>query len=207
MAFKIFGRKAEAASNEEVFWKWFIKNEQRLFEFDTDRERIFGELSKELKKVHGDLTFEFGPVHDGKREFVLSAGGIKSAFPSVESLYGKAPSLPRWVWVKYRPRRIPLNDLRFGGKEVKVDDVRYLLAKDGNKVGVVLFFDGYSEGEKKTFAQIGYLFLDEALGEYAVETEVGFIEFHGRDSDYFAQSHPLKELPAHFDEHFGRKVH
>src|SRR5258705_9521609 len=107
MAFRLFGGKAETASTEGFFWKWFIKNERRLFEFDTAQEKIFGELSKELKKVHGDLTFEFGPVQDGKREFVLSAGGIKSAFPSVESLYAKAPPLPRWVWVKYRPRRIP----------------------------------------------------------------------------------------------------
>jgi hypothetical protein len=207
MAFSIFGAKAQTSSSEEAFWQWFAKNERRLFEFEADRERIFDELGKQMKKVNPNLTFEFGPIHDGKREFVVSAGGIKSAFPAVESLYAKAPSLSRWIWVKYRPRRLPLNDLRFGGKEIKVDDVRYLLAKDGDKVGIVLFFDGYTEHEKRTFGQFGYLFLDEALGEYAVETQVGFIEFHGRDSQYFARSHPLRELPAHFDEHFGRKVH
>jgi hypothetical protein len=206
MAFSIFGAKAEA-SNEDAFWKWFVKNEQRLFDFESDRERIFDELGRKMKQVNRDLTFEFGPTQNGKREFVVSAGGVKSAFPAVESLYAKAPSLPRWVWVKYRPRRIPLNDLSYEGKEIKAHDVRYLLADDGDRVGVVLFFHGYNEEEKRTFAQIGYLFLDEALGEYAVETQVGFIEFHGRDSKYFPQSHPLRELPAHFDEHFGRKIH
>jgi hypothetical protein len=205
MAFSVFG--AKASSSEDAFWKWFVKNEQGLFEFEADREKIFAELTRMMKQVNSDLTFEFGPVQDGKREFVVSAGGIKSAFPAVESLYDKAPSLPRWVWVKYRPRRLPLNDLSYGGKEIKADEVNYLLAKDGDKLGVVLFFDGYNDEHKKTFAQIGYLFLDEALGEYAVETQVGFIEFHGRDSEYFPQSHPLRELPAQFDEHFGRKVH
>lgn len=205
MAFSIFGTKA--SSSEEKFWSWFTKNEQRLFEFEADREKIFDELARTMKQVNPDLTFEFGPIQNGKREFVISAGGIKSAFPAVESLYGKAPSLPRWVWVKYRPRRLPLNDLHYEGKEIKADEVNYLLAKDESKVGIVLFFDGYNEDEKKIFAQIGYLFLDEALGEHAVETQVGFVEFHGRDSKYFAQSHPLRELPAHFDEHFGRKVH
>jgi hypothetical protein len=205
MVFDIFG--AKAPSTEEGFWKWFGKNEQRLFEFEVDRETVFDDLTRMMKEVNPDLTFEFGPVQDGRREFVISAGGIKSAFPAVESLYDKAPALPRWVWVKYRPRRLPLNDLQFGGKEIKVDEVNYLLAKDGDKVGVVLFFDGCNAANQKTFAQFGYLFLDEALGEYAVETQVGFIEFHGRDSQYFPQSHPLRGLPAQFDEHFGRKVH
>jgi hypothetical protein len=206
MVFSIFGAKT-GTSKEDAFWNWFIKNQQRLFEFESDRERIFDELGRRMKQVNPDLTFEFGPTQNGKREFVVSAGGIKSAFPAVESIYAKAPSLPQWVWVKYRPRRVPLNDLSYEGKEIKADEVRYLLAKDGDKVGVVLFFEGYNDEEKKTFGQIGYLFLDEALGEYAVETQVGFIEFHGRDSKYFPQSHPLRELPAHFDEQFGRKVH
>lgn len=202
----IFGSKA-AASGEDAFWKWFVANEPRLFTFEADQEAVFDELGKQLKRVNGDLTFEFGPVNSGKREFVISAGGIKAAFPAVEALYGKAPALPRWVWVKYRPRRLPINDLEYGGKSIKVDDVRYLLAKDGDKVGVVLFFDGYNEKEKGTFGQIGYLFLDEALSEYSIETQVGFIEFQGRESEHFAHSHPLKELAAHFDELAGRKTH
>lgn len=207
MVFGIFSGKAGASSIEDEFWTWFVKNEQRLFTFESDRERVFDELGTKMRQVNRDLTFEFGPVQNGKREFVISAGGIKSAFPAVESLYARAPSLKQWIWVKYRPRRLPLNDLSYGGKEIKVDDVRYLLAKDGDKVGVVLFFGGYSEAEKTTFGQLGYLFLDEALGEYAVETQVGFIEFHGTESKYFAQSRPLRELPAQFDEHFGRKTH
>ncbi len=206
MAFTLFSGGA-AASAGDAFWKWFVKNESRLFAFEKDQDAVFSALGKQMEKVHVDLTFEFGPIHDGKREFVISAGGLKKAFPSVETLHSKAPTLPRWVWVKYRPRRLPLHDLEYGDKSIQVDDVRYLLAKDGDKVGVVLFFDGYNEKEKNAFGQIGYLFLDEALGEYSVEMEVGFIEFMGRDSKHFSKSRPLRELPAHFDEHLGRKTH
>jgi hypothetical protein len=205
MAFTLFSTLA-SAKGEDAFWKWFIKNEARLFTFEKDQEAIFDELHKRMMQVNEDLTFEFGPVQEGKREFVISAGGIKAAFPAVEALHGRAPSLPRWTWVKYRPRRTPMNDLEYGGKAIKVADVRYMLAKDGDKIGVVLFIDGYNEAEKGIFGQLGYLFLDEALGEYAVETQVGFIEFHGRDSKYFANSHALKELPRHFDELMGRSV-
>ena len=48
----------------------------------------------------------------------------------------------------------------------------------------------------------GYLFLDQALGEYAVETQVGFIEFAGHDSRYFDESSPLSELPKRFDNYW-----
>ena len=163
------------ASAEADFWSWFATNESRLFTFESDQQRVFDDLSRELKRVNGDLTFEFGPVEDGKREFVISAGGIRSAFPAVEALYGAAPPLKRWIWVKYRPRRLPINDLEHGGKRIRADDVRYLLAKDGDKVGIVLFFEGYSEQHKNTFGQIGYLFLDEALGEYAMETSGSYV--------------------------------
>ena len=206
MLFGLFSGNA-SASNEAAFWKWFATNENRLFTFEANQEAVFDELAVEMRRVNSDLTFEFGPVINGKREFVISAGGIRSAFPAVEALYSSAPTLKRWVWVKYRPRRLPINDLEFDGKKVKADDVRYVLAKDGDKVGIILFFDGYSEDQKNTYGQIGYLFLDEALGEYAVETQVGFIEFDSQDSQYFSRSHPLKELPAQFDEYWGRTVH
>jgi hypothetical protein len=66
---------------------------------------------------------------------------------------------------------------------------------------------GYKDSDRGTYGQIGYLFLDEALGEYAVETQVGFVEFQPRESEYFGQSHPLRELPRDFDDYWARRAH
>jgi hypothetical protein len=206
MVFALFSGRLHATP-EADFWKWFTVNESELFAWESNREATFDKLAVAMRKVHPDLTFEFGPVVDGKREFVISAGGLKAAFPAVESLYKSAPSLKHWEWVKFRPRRNPINDIEVGGRSMRVDDVFYLLARDDPKVGVILFFDGYSEKEKGVFGQIGYLMLDEALGEYAVETQVGFVEFQSRDSKYFPRASPLKELPAHFDEYWSKKPH
>ncbi len=192
-----------AATPEQKFWKWFVKNQGILFEFEKNRERIFDNLSSEMKKVHPDLTFEFGPIQEsGKRELVISAGGIKDAFPFVESLYDSAPKLSNWIIIKFRPRRNPLNDLEFGGKTIKASEVYYKMFKDQEKVGLIIFLDGYNDAEKDIYGNIGYLFLDEALGEYDIEMKVGFIEFHGRESKYFEGSQPLSELAEHFDEYF-----
>lgn len=207
MAFNLFGRKAKVTS-ENRFWQWFVKNEARLFTFEGDQESVFNDLSVAMHRVNSALTFEFSPVlENGKREFVISAGGIKSAFPAVEALYNQAPDLERWLWIKYRPRRNPIYEINFGDKNVKPRDVHYLLTPDGEKLGIVLFFENYSEEPQKIFEQIGYLFLDEALGEYAVETKIGFIEFHSRKSKYFSDASPLEDLPEHFDAYWRSRGH
>ena len=137
-----------------------------MFNFEKDTERIFDKLSKELKKINKYLTFEFGPKVKGKREFVISAGGIKVAFPIVEKLYEKNPNLKKWKFIKFRPKRESM-PLRFRGKEIY---------KDENKVGVILFFNDYTEKDANFFGHVGFLFLDQELGEYDVSTKVGFIE-------------------------------
>ena len=200
--------KAFAGSPEKRFWHWFEKNQKMLFEFEKDQENIFDKLDAEMKKVHPDLTFEFSPVlENGKREFVISAGGIKRAFPSVEALFDSTPNLPKWKFIKFRPRRNPLNDLNFGGKSIKASEVHYKMFKDQEKVGLIIFLDGYNELEQEIYGNIGYLFLDEALGEYDIEMKVGFIEFHSRESEYFEGSRPLRELSDNFDEYFKNTMH
>lgn len=206
MIFSLF-RAKKPSTPESVFWKWFKSNEDELFSWESDRDAVFDRLAAAMAQVHPDLTFEFGPVQDGAREFVISASGIKAAFPAVEALHAQAPLLERWKWVKFRPRRAELHDIEFAGRRVQAEDVHFLLAKDDPKVGIVLFFDGYGEAEHGTFGQIGYLLLDEALGELAVETQVGFINFQSRSSAYFEHASPLVDLQRQFDEFWARQAH
>src|SRR4051812_44636605 len=83
------------ASPESDFWAWFKKEDVKLFAFESNQEAVFNSLDAAIHRVNPDLTFEFGPVQDGRREFVISAGGIQSAFPAVESLHRAAPDLAR----------------------------------------------------------------------------------------------------------------
>ena len=199
----IFGSKANA-SVEADFWKWFQNNGDMIFNFEKDTENTFDKLSLELSKVDPELTFEFSSIREnGKREFVISADGIKKSFPSVELLFKSAPELKQWKIVKFRPRRTPLNDLTFGGVSIKSDDVYYKIYENEDKLGIVLFFNNYSEKEHTNYANIGYLFLDETLGEYDVETKLGIIEFHNKSSEYFDGAKPIKELANQVDEFYG----
>ena len=47
--------------------------------------------------------------------------------------------MEKWIVVKFRPRRVPMNDLEFSGKKIRTQDVHYLLFRDESpgKVGVM----------------------------------------------------------------------
>jgi hypothetical protein len=186
---------------EQTFWIWFQNNQDALFDFEKDQEKVFDRLGTELHKVHPSLTFEFGPKTDDRREFVISADGIREAFPKVESLYAAAPSLPRWKFVKFRPRRKP-NDISYGGVYVKHETVTVQAARAGEKADIVVFIPGYNEQERNAYLAIAFLVLDEALGEYDVETRIGKIQVKPI-SPNAGPTHSLEELPRIVDAMFA----
>ncbi len=199
MVFSLFGFNSKTP--EQKFWNWFEKNQQMLFDFENDREGIFDKLAIQMHKIDDNLTFELGPVIDNQREFVISADGIIKSFPSVEKLYESAPDLDKWKFIKFRPRRKPMG-IQLNGMEIKPESVKCQLFKDDDRVGLMLFFKNYKNDESNTFERIGYLLLDQALGEYDVETKVGFIEFASQESEYYKNAFSLSELVTRFDELF-----
>ena len=188
-----------ADGKETKFWEWFEANERMLYEFETDRERIFDLLLREMREVDSRLVFEIGRVEDGGwREFVISADGLKEAFPAVENLFAEAPQMERWKFVKFRPRRQPMG-ICIGERCTSPEEVHFRLFHEGNKIGILLFFKDFDPEDKEFFLQVGYLMLDEALGEYTVETEVGFVEFADRSSEYLDEELSLPVLAREFD--------
>lgn len=202
MGFALFSF-GETQSSEAGFWAWFEKNEAKLFEFERNQEVAFGKLKAEMAKVHPDLTFEFGPVEEGRREFVISADGLRDAFPAVESLHASAPHLSRWTFVKFRPRRLPMA-VHLGYLQLEPSDVEVAVEADGDKAGFTVFVRGYNDARRKEFAQAAFLMLDQAIGEYDMETKVGFIEVKSFEQESSYQRHSLEKLSKMFDEFMKR---
>jgi hypothetical protein len=194
---KLFWRKTQMSAYEK-FWKWFLTHETTLLDFEAAQETTFDKLSAVLSSVDPDLTFEFGPPMP-KREFVISAGGIKRAFPAVVALAGAAPHLPNWKVIAFRPRRSPLNLIELGGIHVDPKQVQFSLLDNGKKTGVYLFIPGYAKDDIR-YGQIGYLLLDEALGEFDVESRLGLIKMLSPSEVSDAARYPLDELPNLFDQ-------
>jgi hypothetical protein len=188
---------------EQQFWKWFQTNDEQLFNFESNQERTFDLLLREMHKVNPDLTFEFGPKQNGRREFIISADGIKTAFQKVEELYASAPSLPHWKFVKFRPRRAPA-DISFANISVKASDVKVELKPGNPKADITVCFPAYSEPERRNYVALAFLFLDQALGEYDVEMHVDRIEVKNTKKAS-RESMPIQQLPTAFDKSLGRQ--
>lgn len=184
--------------NYQAFWNWFNEHEQMLFNFELDHERVFDQLANELKKIDPDLTFEFGPKA-ARREFVISAGGIKRAFSSVSALALAAPRLNRWFVTAFRPRRSLSSVVEFRGKTVNTKDVQFSLLDNGKIAGLYLYIPGFRDDDQDLM-QIGYLMLDEALGEYDVELRLGLIKILSPEAKTEFNRYPLLELPWRFDQ-------
>lgn len=202
MAFSLFLSR-DRKSPEVQFWTWFENNEDMLFHFDRDRERTFGKLRAAMSKVHPDLVFEFGPDENGTREFVISADGLKDAFAAVESLHAAAPSLARWRFIKFRPRR-PAMTLQIGSLKLEPEDIEVAVEADGDKAGFTVFVKGYDESRKVTFSQATFIMLDQTIGEYDMMTKVGFVEIKPYDEESAYKRHSLAHLPQMFDEFMAR---
>jgi hypothetical protein len=90
---------------------------------------------------------------------------------------------------------------------ISASDVFFRFAKDEDpaKLGVLLFLLACDPKRDTDFGQIGFLFLDQALGEYDVETKIGFIKIFGHDSRHFDGAVPLGEMANRFDAVMARR--
>jgi len=177
------------------FWRAFLRTEEAMF--------AGGESAPELReligRVHPDLEFDVGPPGAGKREFVISAGGIRDAFPAVEALARGAPVLPRWNVVAYRKRRAVSGSVSFQGLALSVENVRFEFPPGGPDAGIVLFMPGYVREEHSRYLALALLMLDALLGEYDVEMKLGSILIERPGPDRGARAMTLDHLPRVFD--------
>jgi hypothetical protein len=82
------------------------------------------------------ISFEVG-TNVRRIEFVISAGGIKRAFPAVMSLVRSAPSLDGWTITAFRPRG-PTHIVEIGDNRIDPENVPFTLLDNGQKAGIHL---------------------------------------------------------------------
>ena len=188
------------SSKEKRFWKWFEKNEDRLFHFEDDQELVFSKLGERLSAVHQDLVFEFGPLLDnGKRDFVVSADGLQRAFPAVESLVGAAPRLERWNWIEFRQRGKPHVEISYRGVSVDFAKTSCELISLGDHVDFVIYYEEYDSDQSDIYEELGYLIVDHLLGEFDTVAKVAEVRSAPASEADPSWNRPLEDLPARFD--------
>lgn len=191
----VFGwlRKEDAVAG---FWRWFEKNADRIRRGvdRQDHKIIVRELGAQIAKARPGVVHEIGKPDAHTVELILSADGIRSTIPGVLDLMAAAPRLSGFKFTAFRPRQ-PEFSLRVGDRDIAAGHIRYLSQSDEGLLHLRLYMP--SDLPEGDHGLVGFLMLDQALGEYDVMTGVGEVEFVGEEAPPAAQ--PLSALTAQFD--------
>ncbi|SUV04241.1 Uncharacterised protein [Priestia megaterium] len=186
---------------EKEFWSWFEKNSEDYFQLDEKNyDLLFNKLGLQLSKYHKDLTFEFSvEISQGKREFIISAEGMISAFPAVIKLVEEAPTLEKFNIVAFRQRQNSEQEIYFEGIVLNTEDIFFTYREDKqmNCVDIVIYIKGYRE-ENDQFIAATFIMLDSLIGEYDVGVKLGEINFEPYQGEKEAQ--PILNLVSLVDK-------
>jgi hypothetical protein len=141
-------------------------------------------------------------------DFCISADGKRDLFPAVVRLVEAAPAIPGWRVLAFRQRGSAENSITMDDVELRSEQMWFRLERDDDKVGLHLYFEGVAEPHGDQAAMMAFILLDHALGEYDVETRLGFFERHDLNEagDSRAELRPFRELPAAFDAFYDLHV-
>lgn len=185
----------------EIFWDWFTKNEDKYYNYENNnQELLFNNLHQKLIEIDSNLVFEFGPIQsNNKREFTISADGLKESFPSVIELVKKAPNLNKWKISSFR-QRIPGDEIeiKYDNFKISYDDIYFRYSEESGKIGLELNIRDYKETPE--FINATYVLLDGLIGEYDMETKVDWIERKSLDETKIDSLYKLVELREIIDD-------
>ncbi|CAH0325300.1 hypothetical protein [Priestia megaterium] len=186
---------------EQEFWSWFEKNSEDYFKLDEKNyDLLFNKLGLQLSKYHKDLTFEFSiEMNQGKREFIISAEGMVSAFPAVIKLVEEAPNLEKFNVVAFRQRQNSEQEIYFEDIVLNTEDIFFTYREDKQMdcLDIVIYIKGYSE-ENDQFIAAAFIMLDSLIGEYDVGVKLGEINFEPYQKEKEAQ--PILNLVSLVDK-------
>lgn len=184
-------------NQKELFWDWFSKNSEQFFHFERNQFFLFKMLKAELDKIDYNLVFEFGPINNESREFVISADGIKSSFSSVIDLTQAAPSLPKWKIIAFRQPKPVTDVFIYESIKINFDDIYFSHTIANHKMSIDLFFKEFSESSEWT--SLTFLLIDYLIGEYDAETYISSVEKHLYNDNHDLK--PISQLKTIISEH------
>jgi hypothetical protein len=187
-------------SKEEKFWSWFTENANLFFHFENNQNVLFERLKNKLDKIDTNFVFEFSNIlEDGKREFVISADGIKESFPSVTKLVKQAPNFNKWKIIAFRQPRKKINLINYEGLKINFKNVFFKYRKNNGEIDLELHIKEFYESAEWTSAV--FILLDNILGEYHTEMTLGFIDKKKLDKNEKDDLFPIYELPQIIQEY------
>lgn len=150
---------------------------------ETKMEYYVPLIQENLASINEDLAFEISEVlESGKREFIISADGIYTAFDSVIDLYETRPTMNRFDVVKFRQKEGVLkHSIELDGLQLSYDDIFFTFER-GDEFELDVYIKGYDNSDNR-YVHLYFLLLDSLLGEYDAVTLIDKTTVHPFDEE------------------------
>jgi hypothetical protein len=160
------------------FWGWFAENGERFRDpKSADARRALDKLHQLLRAIRPGLVAEFTCADERAVEIAISADGQAELFDAVTDVVKAAPPLEGWKVSAFRQPGNTDVTIRFGGTTLSAADIWFARNDASGRVDLVLYVRGMDE---TNYGQLGgavMILLDNALGEYAMATAIGSVDF------------------------------
>ncbi len=185
----------------EAFWQWWQAEGATLCADAIARGRaedVVEQLSDQVAAVQEGLAWQLGPGSSSQHALVVSPEGDPALRAAARRWLRAAPE-PTPTW-EYADSRQPVDlagvSLGLGEQVLPLEQVRVAIAREGNRLGVVVHHPALATLPEEGRQQVAVLALDAALGEDDVETWVGSIEVSCESPGDAQHDLPLGDLPA-----------
>lgn len=204
-------RLLQQADPVDDFWRWFVKNEKRLKNFESDPDKYLNELFVQVRKIRAGLAIEFEPPQNGIIKMTVSANGNIELFQLVRDIVERAPAVKGWKIIAFR-QRMPVaavKEMKLKVGELTLDPaaMKFFPVRENNQLNIIIYTAGVTEQNYKQVAYASFILLDNILGEYDCITKVSSFDFHPMPSqkEELADLKPLLELATYVDNSYGIK--
>jgi hypothetical protein len=195
----------------EEFWKWFIKNESRLWNHTSDnRYDIISEIQEKLafasdSEEYG-IALEFSNITAPKKRLEISADGVVELFDIIIQIVESAPKLDKWEFVAFRqpipaPFTLNFNDLEFDTSKM----VFLPYENEDGELNLVIFGENFKTYNETDLFHYGLITIDNLIGEYNCVTKVKGYDFVDNDEIGDNEVLPLNELPVFIEDYYLEK--
>lgn len=172
----------DASSDIADFWLWWADARQSVLDcYDGGAEPTFvAALSERVDAIHPDLQWEFGPGRDRPHQLTVTAVGDPALRVTANRWQAAAPDDPNFEFYTARQRHPELMvSIDFGTGQVDFAAFRVgvRIDDDRQRFDLFVYHPQFSELHEDQIPQILWVVLDNALGEDAVVTWIGEVEW------------------------------
>lgn len=190
----------------DEFWNWFKKNQDDYFNLDPSNmdelNRLFDILQQQLSVIHEKLVFEFSAaLNNGKREFILSADGIRNAFPDLLYLYKRSPNFDNFIIIPFKQGFVGDPQIEFNnGFTLSWDKIMFKSEKTPEGLSIDFYIKDYDESDGNFGVGLAIL-LDSYLGEYDAVMQIRHVTLHKLNPKDKKKLLEFKELKQIVENH------